>query len=505
MSVGGATRETAGTLTPGSDNMFNVADATESVWFDNDAWWTFTTTSPTDFTIVTSPDFDGGVNFVLFGDDGAGNLSIVDAYDFIGQTAYYLAPADTYYLVVGTHSGAPDTYQVTYRTRPAAAAPWLSTFRDQTNQLVISQGDLLATNPAEFTLYRPFMYDVVEQGITGPHNPRTTDPPGREGNYLVQEVLSGADIDADPQPAADCAWTHAEWGDVDLQQWNTTTTDINEHGPPVCRPIFDVGEIADPVNNNAPSRSVDYRPQAPFAAANVRAQDRLQLRALWFIAARTGLIDWSGPNWPRGVLSMASVDPVADGVPASAADTAVLEWEDELELLGVEVTGDRGGRDDDVAHGISIFLNDRILPFIGSESGEWESGWRKGVLGLGEGGVDPRPFLTFDYQNGDPDWHEVEGVSSWEDCKPYDGTVPDATVGICITDKPDVEEFIATSGDIAVRFTFRSPRYRWIYPQTTVVRQAPRDDTQGTSSAPRLWPPSKSSRLAGGYPGGSGA
>jgi hypothetical protein len=38
---------------------------------------------------------------------------------------------------------------------------------------------------------------------------------------------------------------------------------------------------------------------------------------------------------------------------------------------------------------------------------------------------------------------------------------------------------------------------------TWVVRQWPRDDAYGVSSAPRLWPPPKRNRLAGGYPGGA--
>lgn len=57
----------------------------------------------------------------------------------------------------------------------------------------------------------------------------------------------------------------------------------------------------------------------------------------------------------------------------------------------------------------------------------------------------------------------------------------------------------------AARSFWRAPLLRWGREATTVVRQYPRDDARGVSSAPRLWPPSKSRRLAGGYPGGSGA
>lgn len=41
--------------------------------------------------------------------------------------------------------------------------------------------------------------------------------------------------------------------------------------------------------------------------------------------------------------------------------------------------------------------------------------------------------------------------------------------------------------------------------ESNVVRQWPRDDAQGVSSSPRIWPASKSARMAGGYPGGAGA
>lgn len=47
---------------------------------------------------------------------------------------------------------------------------------------------------------------------------------------------------------------------------------------------------------------------------------------------------------------------------------------------------------------------------------------------------------------------------------------------------------------------------RITYEAATVVRQYPRDDGRGLEIGPaRLWPPSQSRRLAGGYPGGSGA
>jgi len=59
--------------------------------------------------------------------------------------------------------------------------------------------------------------------------------------------------------------------------------------------------------------------------------------------------------------------------------------------------------------------------------------------------------------------------------------------------------------------TYRQARHIWIGQPTlppvvtTVVRQWPRDNTEGVSSAPRIWPPSRSNRLVGGYPGGSRA
>jgi hypothetical protein len=40
--------------------------------------------------------------------------------------------------------------------------------------------------------------------------------------------------------------------------------------------------------------------------------------------------------------------------------------------------------------------------------------------------------------------------------------------------------------------------------ESNVTRQWPRDDAQGVSSSPRIWPASKSARMAGGYPGGAG-
>jgi len=84
--------------------------------------------------------------------------------------------------------------------------------------------------------------------------------------------------------------------------------------------------------------------------------------------------------------------------------------------------------------------------------------------------------------------HRVHGPSS---ANPYNHTIDHAS---------------SASGQwLMVRAAWRLPRFRWYRNRAPVIRQNPRDDARGLSSAPRLYPPSKSRRLFGGYPGGSGA
>lgn len=501
MSAGGATWETAGLLEEGAagTNSFTVSSGT-APW--KRGWWKFTATERKQVTInLGFSTFVGSFKqlaVTVYSGDEDPDSAVFVTHGPSGFRQFYTVPGTTYRVMARAAKLSEVDLVSAYRpvltvADPLpAATPWISTLRDQENKLIITEGDLITENPPAYDTPGVHLWfnDLI----------KTIGPPGRLGDFLIQEVAFGTDIDADPSAAALCAWSHAAFGDDDNQLWNTSGTDSADTGPPVCFPLVD--GFADPALNNPPSYSLQYHPQIGGTTASVDAEAGMQARGLWLQHARDHLLE-------AGVLS-ASLDPEADGVPAEFAGDAEIEYEGPLELIKVEVTGDIIGRPSEGTepNGVTFFLNDFISPGYTPGSG-WASSWRKGAPGTWND--DPaHPHRMFDYDDGDPVWTELDEFTGWDDLNDYTGDEPpDTLVGICmsivVTGMPDIDTSAGNFSDIAVRLTFRSPRYRWLYNgPTTVVRQWPRDDARGVSSAPRLWPPTKSNRLAGGYPGGSG-
>jgi hypothetical protein len=478
VGYGGQTRATAGTLTLGSDNTFTVAEATVDDLLYNQAWWEFDAATTSRVTLSAA-----GIWIAVYANDDTVQVEYAD-YEVYASASFDALTGVTYRVLVGTlePEDAPATYVVTYAQRALATTAWLSTFRDSDeNVLVVSPGtsdppgDLQALNNSEFAATKSWYNELVDW----------EGPSGRRSQYDILEVVGGAD----PVTAASCAWSHAEHGDSDIVLWNTSTTDPDDSGPPTCLPL--ISGPADPALNNSILSDLHIIGDGvPGGLGSVmRARRNLTARGLHFLQARDNLSE-------RGVLPFTIADPVSDGVPAEFADDAVFQWEpgQDLELLKVEIAGDTVGRPAEGAGetGVTIFVNDLIL--------QGYDHWAKGVEGVPEGS---RPHVFFDYVDGDPAWHELTNITSWDDCSEDE---PDAMAGLCIAGAPLVGEVFTSESDVAVRLTFRSPRYRWVYDgPTTVVRQWPRDDVRGVSAAPRLWPPSKTRRIAGGYPGGSNA
>jgi hypothetical protein len=473
VGYGGATWDTAGTLEVGGGNTFDSADATtDEPFVKHPGWWTFTLAAPVIVRLTQEGAGSYSWNAFLYEGDAYADKVRVTEDDYEGPdfaTLVYRLFPGTYHFVAGTSllGTPPTTYQITYAIQPLAATAWQSDLRDRDdNVLIVSSGDLRLENPGPFADEQPWFYGQPDE--TGLID--TWHMPGRLSDYTISETLAGHNNGNHPDGASSCAWSHAVFGDIGNALWNASTTDTEDGGDPVCRPLFD--GFADDAVNGAPGYSLsvsDYSGSGSFVAGAANAEVAMRSEVLYLLVARDNLT-------PFGVIQD-DLDPLADGVPADVVTSGAyaLEWESPyVELTKVEVTGDQPGRPDDGTvddrDGLTLFLNDKILP---SYTGLGAGSWRKGTPGTQTTG-DPHEHLIFTYTDGDPTWNELAEFTSWDDCADYvAGDAPDARVGACIgavlVGAPDDNTSSTHPGDIAVRLTLRSPRYRWVYEGTNTV------------------------------------
>ena len=371
-----------------------------------------------------------------------------------------------------------------------AVTAWNSSLRDRTdNRFVIGDELQITENNSEFQ-----SHDLYPQVFSG------SAWMSRDGNYSAQQTLSGPHVN----DAVDCVWQHAHFGDQGLQSWNASTEGAGAEEPAVCRPLIP-GIAAETYGDGTVhttlavgSTTADVGIGSGFTSARIMMRSRRL-----FLAPVFDYLD------ERGTLPLSLVDPVADGVPEEFADEAELEWEPGgLEIVKVEVTGDNGPRpaEDTITpgEGITIALRDVIAPTVP------ETPWHLGEPGMWDDTRDGRIEIT--YRDGDPVWTEITGLiegPNGADLLSDTEDEPDEVIfwgmetafGFAMpTVAPDTEESFVSTAIPAIRVTLRSPRYRWVYPGLNpVIRQYPRDDGRGLSGAPRLHPPVKASRLAGGY------
>lgn len=509
MAVGGNNWDDAGVLDLGSGNTFADTDALPLSYFWNDeGYWKFTLASPALVTIESASSLVGIDAYTgVFGPQvevtyqGTNN-------GLLGPATFFAEAGVEHHVVAGKKAGGlvVPTYTLTFTAEAASVeyTPWSSDFRDRTdNELIISapsgfSGELMDLNPEFDTIdnTHDFFYEVVES--TGTGGRVDLGPPKRVGSYLIQEHLGGPDIDANPAPAATCAWNHAHIGHEgsDLV-WSgacetlPATLSNAEDESPGLQPFYRLRYAAS---------------SGLIIAASVEATVRHVARGAWFLPVRDNL-------FPYGVLPLGDIH-VADYLPEGYVGPYSIEWEDPyVDLVGVYVTADRTDRStgDDVETIFHVNLDGDRIPGYGS--GTWDRHWKTGLLGVEI--APPPPTRKVRFTGGDTgaaSWHHLDAIIDWTDCASYPDDNPDAIIGmeLDLPTEPALNTSATGNADVAFKFVLRASRFRVRYltttpTVTTVVRQWPRDDIRGVSSAPRVWPPTRSIRIAGGYPGGSNA
>jgi hypothetical protein len=324
VASGGATWDDAGVLDIGSGNTFTVADATVDDLFDDQAWWTFTLTSPSRVDLISSPHS----NFALFGGALEADAVLVDAIEAdgteaAGVTAYYLLAPGTYHLVVGVFGTPPTTYTVTYTPRLTGSSPWNSDLsNDPTNVVTITDDE------------PEWPGDVIRLGSY------------RTGDVTYQETLGGPwDTGAE-----DCAIQHALWGSQFGDLWDgscptptTGTADLELTG------------------GSSVSHQFSSHTGLPFISDTAHITVRTLSWGIWLKPVEENLP-------PFGVLT--APNPEDYGYPADA----VIEWESPtVDLIGLEIADRAGtlGDDPDSRYAVNY---DKQPSFTGGDFNAWQLG-----------------------------------------------------------------------------------------------------------------------------------
>jgi hypothetical protein len=455
MGYGGATWDTAGTLTLDADNTFDVADTgTDEPPLYDLAWWTYTPTSA-GVLHVAPEEFHPAALYT--GTDAArvelGRYTPAESGDY--DRAWVLTEGVEYhflgYRLNLDPPPASGAYQYTADFTTWAISGWFDDLQDDPdNYIIVTDGDVRLNNP-----------NPDYAGVGAPINSRPewmdliiNSSQGREGEYRAVETLGGSDVHG----AASCVISHAEVGDEDVQNWNTLTTGTDT-GAPVCRTI-PTGAAETAGAKATTGISLDYTPGAPFDAPTLTAAYHGPSYGLLYLPVRDNLPPW-------GALADPVLDPEAYGYPADA----VLQWEDPTpDLLGVELADG-----DPIPTGTADITNQWVLN--SAKGPVWEFGfsgnWVMGDIDT-PGPVDP--YLAFTYTDGNDDpedveWHEVPDTEGWgvwhEDHTPtVDASGADAVVvawpasGAVLNEGDDFQR----DARIAVKFVLRARRFRFVYP-----------------------------------------
>lgn len=451
MSTGGATWDTAGTLTLDADNTFALADGSDEGFRLDLGWWKFTAPSAGLLTLIPGADF---APLVYIGTDA--DREEVARQSFVGDYGgTWLLTAGVEYRVVAFHFEGeilPASYQITASFQRWAVSPWLDDLQDDPdNYLIVTHGDLRLANPNP--LYtgdagsRPaWMEQVLRAGQA------------RGGDvYRVQQSLGGED----PYDVAiSCVVSHSDNGEGAIA---VVWTGMCE---PLSARLTPATEQGDTTTTGF---SIGHNPASTGVGSSVFANTHGPSWHIWYLPVRDNL-----PVW--GALSSFSQDPVDYGYPAGA----VLEWEDEYpELLGVEVAD---GDPDAVAtggHSNEWVLNEELAPTWDGAS----SGWLHGSVGVPPSGpADPeRPWLRFVYREGaegEGDWQEIPDAGGWDGhgwTEDYEApTENDSVIVAWPTDYTIPSDITTADYDTlqlarpALKFTLRAPRFRFVYESTTV-------------------------------------
>jgi hypothetical protein len=440
VGYGGATWDTAGTLTSGTDNTFNVADATTDDILNHQAWWKITPGASGVVTFLPSPAFggdDGFVNMKFY--SGASEAAKVEVFfsGFSGgAVSYPVTGGVEYHALVGTFSptGPPTTYQLTFTQPAVVISPWFSTLRNNDENWVVLPGsELNEGNSFPFT--EAWMDDCVRPGSF------------RSGDVTYQETLGGP---WDTQ-AADCAIEHAMWGNQFSDLWDGT-----------CPPKFDGPADLEEIGESSVGYHYSDNP-VPFPAGSDSAHMIVNTVSygVWLKPVEENLTE-------RGVLAVP--DPEDYGYPADA----ILEWEsDTVELWKVEIA-DAGGSavsgDPDSRYAVN---HNRQPTFDG---GAWDA-WRLGGLpgtpvtppAWADGPEDYSiTFASEGVDHADKTWHVLDVPADGFDSLTQDYLTDTYDYGViagpaeAFGERAFTADRIASTG-LIVKVYVRSPRFRFIY------------------------------------------
>jgi hypothetical protein len=461
VGYGGATWDTAGTLTVGSDNTFAVADSTtDADGVYDQGWWTFT--APTAYARITLTAASYGFLKVYTGASFAAKVE-VDYLSQDGDPAQAIfdpTPDVEYHVLMGRGQFDPPlvTYVITWAATSLTTSPWYNTLQDDPdNYLIVTDGDLRLANP-----------NPDYAGVGAPINSRpewmnliVNSSQGREGEYRAVETVLGSDVHG----AASCVISHAEVGDEDVQNWNTLTTGT-DNGAPTCRTI-PTGAAETAGAKATTGISLDYTPGAPFDAPTLTAAYHGPSYGLLFLPVRDNLPPW-------GALVDPVLNPEDYGYPADAT----LQWEDPTpDLLGVELADG-----DPIPTGTADITNQWVLN--SAKGPVWQFGFSGNWL---MGDIDTpgpvEPYLAFTYGDGNDDpedveWHEVPDAEGWDGHDWHEDHTPvvEATGADGVVVAWPASGGVLNEGDdfqrdarIAVKFVLQARRFRFVYEGTNVV------------------------------------
>lgn len=471
MGYGGSTWDTAGTLTLDADNTFLLADAgtDEPPQYDI-GWWKFT---PAGSGLLTAFAADSYVPRLYKGtnDDRELLTATIDAYHVQQGIEYRIQ------LFRGFSDPGPTAWQITASFQALAVSPWLDDLQDDPdNYLIVTEGDLRLANPNpdynEHPLVRPeWMNEVVRRGSR------------RSGHWQANETLTGDDV----HNALSCCVSHAFMGDQGVQSWNAATTGT-AGGAPVCVPL--PAAYITLADNEFPSASVGVKTDygsSPGSAIQI-SEVTGPSWGVWHLVARD--------NLPARGVRTDPPSPADYGYP----DDAVLEWEDErVGLLGVEMADGQpldGGTAPDHIHATQWALNARVAPSW--TSGERNPWWMGSVTTPPDVDVPNRPFMLWEYGDGDVTWYPVEGTEDWdghdwtEDYPTGAGDTDFANADAVAVAWPaeaptDNEVDESRTAPLAVKFVLQASRFRFVYAGSTIppLRILQRSDA-ATTGATRI-------------------
>jgi hypothetical protein len=482
MGAGGATWDSAGTLTLGSGNTFDVADATEGLADDpyQHGWWAYTPSATQILTLDTFastyttgdwPHADTDIT-VYVGDVTDGIEVDYDDYDddaYVGEGIYlsrytFTAQAGTtYYVRVGNWWGvgqyAEDSSLITYALTASATtlttSPWIDPGDDPDNYLIISDGTMRAANPNPF-----FRYEGVSPAAWTLQVIRGAQ--ARVADYSIQSVFDGPST----LGGVDCAIAHAGNGESPFigQTWEEDE---------VCAPLA-TGEAEPRGSAFETTRAVTHSEPGEFVSGFTTAGMSGPAYGAWFLPVRDNL-------GPTGTVDL-GIDPTDYGYPADAE----LEWEyDYPELLGIEwADGDPVSIDDGAPYANKWGLN---YTLFGTWVDGWSTPWQLGSFPI-EVPIpvtEDRPEMLWSYGAGiegetgvdaEDVWHPMPDSEGWDDhgwTDSYEGGGENpATSDAMVAAWPDATGMAVGESDArfarpAVKFILQARRFRFIYTDVT--------------------------------------